>query len=42
MIEIKERNAFVREHDYTDTAGTVKLTAAQYDQWKQTGDWMRH
>lgn len=37
---IKERNAFVRDTDYTDKAGTVKITAEQYDQWKQYGYWM--
>ena len=36
---IKERNAFVRENDYTEAAGTVKLNEAQYEQWRQFGTW---
>ena len=39
---IKERNAFVRSNDYTDIAGTVKLTPSQYEQWKTFGDWNRY
>lgn len=36
---IKERNAFVRNTDYTDAAGTVKLSEAQYAQFKKFGVW---
>lgn len=36
---IQQRNAFVRENDYTEKAGTVKITEAQYEQWKQFGVW---
>lgn len=36
---IKERNAFVRDNDYTDNAGTVKLTDAQYADYKRRGTW---
>ena len=39
---IKERNAFVRSTDYTETAGTVKLNETQYAQFKQFGDWDRY
>lgn len=38
---IKERNAFVRENDYTDKAGTVKITPEQFAQWKEYGEWNR-
>ena len=36
---IQERNAFVRDNDYTDKAGTVKLNETQYAQWKEFGVW---
>jgi hypothetical protein len=36
---IAERNAFVRDNDYADKAGTVKLTVEQYEEWKQFGEW---
>lgn len=36
---IKERNAFVRDTDYTDKAGTVKITPEQYAQFKAHGYW---
>lgn len=36
---IKERNAFVRENDYTEVAGTVKINEAQHVQWKRFGAW---
>lgn len=39
---IKERNAFVRDNDYTDKAGTVKLNDTQYAQWKACGEWDRY
>ena len=39
---IKERNAFVRDNDYTDKAGTVKLSETQYAQFQQFGDWDRY
>lgn len=39
---IKERNAFVRENDYTDNAGTVELNETQYAQFKQFGEWDRY
>ena len=39
---IKERNAFVRNTDYTETAGTVRLNETQYKQFKQFGDWDRY
>ena len=39
---IKERNAFVRNTDYADAAGTVKLNETQYAQFKQFGDWDRY
>ena len=39
---IQERNAFVKANDYTDKAGTVKLNATQYAQWKQHGEWDRY
>lgn len=39
---IQERNAFVRDNDYTDKAGTVKLTPAQFAQWKEYGEWDRY
>lgn len=36
---IKERNEFVRDHDYADIAGTVKVTERQFQQWKDCGAW---
>ena len=39
---LKERNAFVRENDYTEIAGTVKLTTKQFSQWKEFGEWDRY
>lgn len=39
---IQERNAFVRDNDYTDKAGTVKLNETQYAQWKEFGVWDQH
>ena len=36
---IKERNAFVKSNDYTDIAGTVKLTPSQYEHWKTYGEY---
>lgn len=36
---MKERNAFVRNTDYSDIAGTVKLNEAQYAQFKEFGHW---
>ena len=37
---IKERNAYVRNTDYTDTGAPVKLTDRQYQQWKEYGSWL--
>ena len=39
---IKERNAFVRDNDYTEKAGTVKITDTQYEQFKACGEWDRY
>ena len=39
---IQQRNAFVKENDYTEKAGTVKITAAQYEQFKACGTWDRY
>ena len=36
---IKERNAFARDTDYAEIAGTVKLNEAQYQQFKRFGEW---
>lgn len=35
---IKERNAYVKAHDYTDIGGTVKLTERQYKWYQKYGE----
>lgn len=39
---IKERNDFVRNTDYSEIGGTVKLNETQYAQFEQFGDWDRY
>lgn len=34
---IKERNAYVRSHDYCNSGNPVKLTEEEFNFWKSTG-----
>lgn len=34
----KERDDYVRTTDYTDKAGTIKITDEQYDEWNRFGE----